>query len=218
MSAEIELEPLNIIFYEKEDGTKPAKEFIDSLDKKIRAKVYSLLDMLSERGRWIRKPYLKLIASGIHELRTHTENTSQILYFFVTGNYSAIFTNGFIKTRKTTSEELKKAKQYKRNYLSRKVNELIMSTNYEDHLQEQMKDPEFRAAYYDIQPDFDIVRAIFDAYDLEGFNKELLSEQSGLSQYTISKLEAADANPSLSTLKKLARAMGKKLHIEFQPL
>ena len=93
-----------------------------------------------------------------------------------------------------------------------------MSSYYEDYIKEELKNPEFRAAYYDIQPDFDIVKAIFDAYDLEGFNKELLSEQSGLSQYTISKLEAADANPSLSTLKKLARAMGKKLHIEFQPL
>ena len=91
-------------------------------------------------------------------------------------------------------------------------------TNYDIYINEKLKNPEFKAAYYDIQPDFDIVRAIFDAYDLEGFNKELLSEQSGLSQYTISKLEAADANPSLSTLKKLARAMGKKLHIEFQPL
>ena len=91
-------------------------------------------------------------------------------------------------------------------------------TNYDIYINEKLKDPKFKAACDDIQPDFDIVRAIFDAYDLEGFNKELLSEQSGLSQYTISKLEAADANPSLSTLKKLARAMGKKLHIEFQPL
>ncbi len=93
-----------------------------------------------------------------------------------------------------------------------------MYSDFKKHLSEQLRDPEFRQEYYNIQPDFDIVRAIFDAYDLEGFNKELLSEQSGLSQYTISKLEAADANPSLSTLKKLARAMGKKLHIEFQPL
>ena len=52
-----------------------------------------------------------------------------------------------------------------------------MLTNYDIYINEKLKDPEFKAACDDIQPDFDIVRAIFDAYDLEGFNKELLSEQ-----------------------------------------
>ena len=207
----VELEPLNIIFYEKEDGTKPAEEFIDSLDEKLKAKMKNAVDMLRVRGRWLRIPHLKDLANGIYELRA---DTSQVIYFFVTGS-NAILTNGFVN--KTHSAELKTAMQYKRDHLRRKV-ETQMPTNYDIYINEQLKNPDFKAAYDDIQPDFDIVRAIFDAYDLEGFNKELLSQESGLLQYTISKLEAADANPSLSTLQKLAEAMGKKLHIEFQPL
>ena len=120
MSAEIELEPLNIIFYEKEDGTKPAKEFIDSTDEKMHAKIDILLDMLSIRGRWLRMPYSRPLDEGIHELRANFgSNASRVLYFFVFGN-SAVITNGFIKkTQKTPAAELKKAKQYRRDYLNR---------------------------------------------------------------------------------------------------
>ncbi|MBQ7733387.1 MAG: type II toxin-antitoxin system RelE/ParE family toxin [Synergistaceae bacterium] len=116
----VELEPLNIIYYEREDGTMPAKEFIDSTDANMHAKIDTLLDMLSERGRWLGMPYSRHLDEGIYELRVHFgSNASRILYFFVFGN-SAVITNGFIKkTQKTPSAELKKAKQYRRDYLSR---------------------------------------------------------------------------------------------------
>ena len=126
----VELEPLNIIYYEKEDGTKPAKEFIDSTDANMRAKIDTLLDMLSERGRWLRMPYSRHLDEGIHELRVNFgSNASRILYFFVFGN-SAIITNGFIKkTQKTPPAELKKAKRYRRDYLNRLNNNKEKSDN-----------------------------------------------------------------------------------------
>ena len=43
------MEEFEIIFYDKPDGTEPAKEFILSLDDKMRAKVLSLLELLSEK-------------------------------------------------------------------------------------------------------------------------------------------------------------------------
>ena len=92
-----------------------------------------------------------------------------------------------------------------------------MTTTFREHLSEQLRDPEFKAEYDRTQSNFDIVHAIFEAYKT-GFTRETLSDKSGISKYTISKLEAAEANPSLNTLQKLAEAMGKRLHIEFQPL
>ncbi len=40
------MQEFEIIFYEKEDGTEPAKEFILSLDKKMRTKMLRIIEML----------------------------------------------------------------------------------------------------------------------------------------------------------------------------
>ena len=42
-----------------------------------------------------------------------------------------------------------------------------------------------------------------------------LSAKTGITQPDISKLENGKANPSISTLKKVARAFGKKLRVQF---
>ena len=86
-----------IIFYEKENGDKPAKEFILSLDTKMKAKVVSYLDVLKYGGNELREPYTKFLGDGIFELRAkHGSDISRILYFFMVGK-KIIITNGFIK-------------------------------------------------------------------------------------------------------------------------
>ena len=40
------MQQFEVIFYTKEDGTEPAKEFIYSLNQKMRAKIILLIDML----------------------------------------------------------------------------------------------------------------------------------------------------------------------------
>ena len=43
------MQDLEIVFYEKEDGTKPAKDFILGLDVKMRAKMFRCVDMLRKK-------------------------------------------------------------------------------------------------------------------------------------------------------------------------
>ena len=45
-----------------------------------------------------------------------------------------------------------------------------------------------------------------------------LSDKTGIDQANISKIERGTANPSLSTLKRLAEGVGMKLKIEFVPI
>lgn len=49
-----------------------------------------------------------------------------------------------------------------------------------------------------------------------GMTQKQLAEVSGIYQEDISRIERGLANPSLSTLKKLAYGMGLKLRIEFE--
>ena len=111
---------MNVIFYEKEDGTSPAADFIRSLDKSMYTKTLHTLELLQEYGYMLRAPYSKDLGNGIMELRISTgNNISRLLYFFVIGN-TAIITNGFIKkTMKTPPKEIERAKRYRKDYQRR---------------------------------------------------------------------------------------------------
>ena len=48
-----------IVFYEKEDGTKPARDFLLSLDVKMRAKMVRTIGLLEKNGNRLREPESK---------------------------------------------------------------------------------------------------------------------------------------------------------------
>ena len=89
---------------------------------------------------------------------------------------------------------------------------------FEQALEEQMKDPEFKAEYDALEPEFAIIQAIIDARKDAGFTQKELSERTGIAQADISKLENGNANPSLKTLKRLAKGLGMRLKVEFMPV
>ncbi len=109
-----------IIFYEKENGECPAKEFMMSLDIKMRAKMMGLLCILQEKGNQLREPYSKYIDDGIFEIRCKVgSNIIRVLYFFYYEG-KIVLTNGYVKkTQKTPSEVIKLAKKYRVDYNER---------------------------------------------------------------------------------------------------
>ena len=114
------MQDFDIIFYDKPDGTEPVKEFLDSLDVKMRAKMIRTIVMLQKNGYELREPYSKMLNDGAKV----GSDISRVLYFFIVGK-KVVLTNGFIKkTQKTPKEELERAKQYRAEYLSRKERDL----------------------------------------------------------------------------------------------
>ena len=110
-------------FYDLPDGSEPVKDFLDSLDDKMRAKMLRSVQLLEDFGPALRMPYSEPIRNGILELRAKVgSDISRVLYFFFVGK-KAILTNGFIKkTNKTPESEIEKAEKYRKEYLSRKEN------------------------------------------------------------------------------------------------
>ena len=108
-------------FYTEPSGREPAKDFLLSLDKKMRAKMTRTVAMLSENGTELREPYSKYLEDGIFELRAKVgSDITRVLYFFYCGG-RIILTNGFIKkTQKTPESEIERAKKYRTDYLKRK--------------------------------------------------------------------------------------------------
>ena len=90
-------------------------------------------------------------------------------------------------------------------------------SEWKEFLNEQLKDPEIRAEWDAMEPEFVIVQAIINARKNTGLTQKQLSERTGIAQADISRLENGNANPSLNTLKRLAAAMDMTLKIEFTP-
>lgn len=88
-------------------------------------------------------------------------------------------------------------------------------TNYKDYLNEQLKDPEFKAEYDALEPEFSLMRTIMEARMEKGLTQQKLSELTGISQADISRLEGGNGNPSLRTLQRIAEALGKQVKISF---
>ena len=110
----------DVEYYEKEDGTFPAEEFILSLDSKMQAKMFRELDLLETFGNQLREPHSKPLGDGIYEIRAKVaSDITRVLYFFVV-NKKIILTNGFVKkTQKTPDNEISLAKKYRKDYLER---------------------------------------------------------------------------------------------------
>ena len=112
---------LEVEFYDLPNGKEPAKDFLLSLEPKMRAKMLWTIQLLQENGTALRMPYSESLEDGIFELRAKVgSDISRVLYFFFVGD-KAILTNGFVKkTQKTPEAEKDKAKKYRAEYLSRK--------------------------------------------------------------------------------------------------
>ena len=95
---------MEVQYFEDDQGRQPAREFIDGLDPKMRAKVFGRLPT----------PFARHLENGIFELRTpQGSNITRLLYFFFVGN-RAIVTNGFVKkTQRTPRKEIERAKKFR---------------------------------------------------------------------------------------------------------
>ena len=88
-----------LIAYEKINGEVPVEEFLDSINPKMRAKIYGLMEILQEKGNMLREPYSKHLDDGIYELRCKFgSDVTRVLYFFYYDG-KIVMTNGFVKKR-----------------------------------------------------------------------------------------------------------------------
>ena len=109
-----------LIAYEKENGEVSVEEFRNSVNPKMRTKIYGLMGILQEKGNILREPYSKHLEDGIFELRwKFGSNITRVLYFFYYEG-KIIMTNGFVKkTQKTPKEEIQIAKDRRKDFIER---------------------------------------------------------------------------------------------------
>ena len=74
---------------------------------------------------------------------------------------------------------------------------------FDDMLNEQLKDKNFKKEYGELQPEMDVIRAIIDAGTSKNLTQKDLSKRTGINQADISKLENGTRNQTVNLLKRL---------------
>lgn len=80
-----------------------------------------------------------------------------------------------------------------------------------------MKNPDFAAAYAELEPEMNVIRAIVDTRIAQNLMQKELAEKTGIAQTEISRIENGTRNPSLKILQRLADGMDMVLKVSFEP-
>ena len=98
-----------VVFYQEDDGSVPALEWLRSLSQKAQDKCAVKIERLAELGYELRRPEADYLADKIYELRVGLQGINyRILYFFY-GNTAAVLSHGIVKERKVPRKEIEKA-------------------------------------------------------------------------------------------------------------
>lgn len=79
---------------------------------------------------------------------------------------------------------------------------------------EFMQDPEFAAAYAEADAEYSVIAAMLGARIAAGMTQAEVAAWAGTTQSAIARLEGGTVSPSIATLRKYARAVGKRLKVE----
>lgn len=83
-----------------------------------------------------------------------------------------------------------------------------------EYIAEQMKNPEFKKAWEDLDPEFQVLKAMIKAREKTGISQAELARRVGTKQSVISRLErGAFSKATLETIKKVADALDMRLEI-----
>jgi len=91
-----------------------------------------------------------------------------------------------------------------------------MKKSYEELRNRILSNEDNKKDYDNLKADYEIVMHILDERNKANMTQQELANITGIDRADISKLENGYANPTVSTLKKIAKAFNKELVIMFK--
>ena len=88
-------------------------------------------------------------------------------------------------------------------------------TTWKQFKKELLRDPEFKKLYEESEPEYQLARSLIAARIKKDLTQAQLAKRAGTKQSAISRIEGMTTLPSLSTLKKLSKALKIPLEIRF---
>ncbi len=88
-----------------------------------------------------------------------------------------------------------------------------LGTTFDEFLEEQLKDPDFKKLWEKSEPDYQIARQMIKARLEKKMSQRQLAKKAKMTQARICEIEGQNANPSLATLKRISAALGTKFQL-----
>ena len=89
--------------------------------------------------------------------------------------------------------------------------------DWQTHKKHLLKDPAFKKALEETEPEFQLAKAIIEARTSKGLSQKQLAECLDTKQSAISRLEKAKTLPSLGFVKRIATALNTPLQVTIWP-
>jgi transcriptional regulator with XRE-family HTH domain len=86
-----------------------------------------------------------------------------------------------------------------------------------DFLQEELANPDVKAAYDALEEEYALARALIEARHVSGLTQAELAARMQTSQAAVARWESGKHIPSCQTLRRIARATNTALRITFVP-
>jgi len=87
--------------------------------------------------------------------------------------------------------------------------------DFERHLNEMMKNPDFKEEYETLEPEYAMIRQVIQARIDKKMTQEELALKVGTKQSNIARFESGRANPSFKFIQKIARALDTPISVTF---
>ncbi|CUW41779.1 Putative transcriptional regulator [Magnetospirillum sp. XM-1] len=90
-------------------------------------------------------------------------------------------------------------------------------TSLNDLKAKMLADPEVKAEYDRLAPEFEIAETLIRARQRAGLSQAELAKRMGTTQSVVARLESGRSLPSSTSLARFAAATGSRLHVELLP-
>jgi transcriptional regulator with XRE-family HTH domain len=91
-------------------------------------------------------------------------------------------------------------------------------SRFHQRLREDLSDPEFAKAFYDMSADIALPQVLEEARKALNVSEKELAERMGVQRPTVTRLfNASHPNPTLDTISDILRALGLQAEIKISP-
>jgi len=92
----------------------------------------------------------------------------------------------------------------------------MKTTNFREYLKDALQDPETKDEFDALEPIYAFKHQLMEIRIREKLTQAELAQKIGIPQSALARLESGKSIPTLRTLQKIAKGLGKKLVLSFQ--
>lgn len=96
------------------------------------------------------------------------------------------------------------------------MKEGIRMKTFDEYLEKQLQNEEFRAEYEALAPEREIVMEMMRTRNQQGLSQQELAKKAGIRQSNLSRIETGAVSPTIETLQRIAQGLGKTLIIQLK--